>query len=119
MRHLLAVAALVAAFVFLAPVASAHEWFTGTGCCDGDDCKPWVPTVNNYIPSEGGVTIRLNRSEILEINPESSCESVNEFIPKDSYIMKDSPVSSFGICLLNGTRNDGTCVRCLFEPGDI
>jgi hypothetical protein len=55
MRHLLAVAALVAAFVFLAPVASAdgiprglghdHEangWYD-SGCCSNEDCEPVEP----------------------------------------------------------------------------
>jgi hypothetical protein len=36
-RHLLALAGLVAAFVFLAPVVSSHEWYD-QDCCDTKDC---------------------------------------------------------------------------------
>lgn len=119
MRHILALAALVAAFVFLAPVlAHAHEWFTNSGCCDGDDCKPWVPTPQNFVPTGDGYHIRLSRSELLEINPASKCESVDEFIPLGSSKIKESPVSSFGLCIKYDDA-DTLCVRCLFIPGAI
>lgn len=39
MRHLIAVAALVAAFVFVAPVAFAHSWYDYV-CCSDRDCYP-------------------------------------------------------------------------------
>lgn len=120
MRHLLAVAALVAAFVFLAPVlAHAHEWFTNSGCCDGKDCKPWVPTARNFNPTAEGYHIRLSRSELLKITPESDCPAVDEVVPYGSTKIKDSPVSSFGLCIKYDNKDDGTCVRCLFLPGDI
>lgn len=118
MRHLLAVAALVAAFVFLAPIASAHEWFTNSGCCDGTDCKPWVPTAETFEPVADGYYIRMSRQQLLQINPQSKCKYVNEFIPFGDKRIKASPVSSFGLCMkYDGT--DGNCVRCLFIPGDI
>jgi hypothetical protein len=118
-RHLLAVAALVAAFVFLAPLASAHDWFTNSGCCDGNDCKPWIPTAQNFTPTPEGYHIRLSRAELLKITPDSACEKVDEVIPYGSSKIKASPVSSFGLCIKYYDKDDGTCVRCLFVPGDI
>jgi len=98
--------------------AYAHEWFTNSGCCDGTDCKPWVPRPQNLIPTGDGYRIVLSRSELLEINPFSKCEEVDEFIPLGSSKIKDSPVSSFGLCVKYDDA-DTECVRCLFIPGAI
>jgi hypothetical protein len=38
-RHIIALAALVAAFVFLAPVVWAHKWYDYV-CCSDRDCYP-------------------------------------------------------------------------------
>jgi hypothetical protein len=99
--------------------AYAHEWFTNSGCCDGDDCKPWIPTPQNFTPVDGGYHIKLTRDELLQINPGSHCPEVDEIVPMNSKKIKDSPVSSFGLCIKYYAIDDGTCVRCLFVPGDI
>lgn len=117
--HWLRLAALVAAFLFVAPVAFAHEWFTSSGCCDGKDCKPWVPTAQNFTPTAEGYHIRLSRSELVAINAGSDCKMVDEVIPYGSTKIKPSPVSSFGLCVKYDNIDDGTCIRCLFVPGDI
>ena len=110
--------ALITLFSAAIP-ASAHEWFTNSGCCDGKDCKPWVPTAQNFTPVEGGYHIKLSRSELLEINAGSDCKKVDEIVPLGSKKIKDSPVSSYGLCIKYDNAADGTCVRCLFIPGDI
>lgn len=103
----------------MANPAYAHEWFTGSGCCDGKDCKPWIPTAENFTPVDGGYHIRLTREQLLEINPGSDCKKVDEIVPIGSKKIKDSPVSSYGLCIKYDSIDDGTCVRCLFIPGDI
>jgi hypothetical protein len=98
--------------------AHAHDWFTRSGCCDGQDCKPWIPTPQNFIATGDGYRIILSKRELLEINPASKCDQVDEFIPLGSSKIKDSPVSSFGLCIKYDDA-DTECVRCLFIPGAI
>jgi len=104
--------------LFSAP-AWAHDWFTNSGCCDGNDCQPWVPTAQNFTPTAEGYHIRLSRAELLKITPDSDCPLIDEVVPYNSSKVKASPVSSFGLCVKYYNKDDGTCVRCLFVPGDI
>lgn len=77
MRHVLALAALVAAFVFLAPLmAWAHSWYSEkhdpvslAPCCGGTDCAKLVIEPGVLTAEPDGYRIRLTLEQARRINP--------------------------------------------------
>jgi hypothetical protein len=77
MRRLAVLAALVAAFVFLAPVlAAAHDPYTGlrdpvfgNGCCGGEDCAILKVEPGMIEGELDGYRIRMTADQARQINP--------------------------------------------------
>jgi hypothetical protein len=78
MRRLLVLAALVAAFVFLAPIvaALAHDPYwglrdpqTGGLCCGGEDCAILDVKPGTLTTGEDGIRLQLTEAEARLINP--------------------------------------------------
>lgn len=121
MRRVLAVAALVAAFVFLAPViASAHDWYTGardprtgTRCCGGNDCAVLELEPGVLTGEPNGYRLRLTVAQAQKINP-YRVEPVDTVIPWER--VQESPDGRFHLCLshVRGSARDD--FYCFFAP---
>jgi hypothetical protein len=126
--RLLKLAALVAAFVFLAPVLSAfaHEWYSGqrdpifnqTTCCGGSDCAPLPPhAISSF---NGDLRVTLSLDEARRINPRR-VEPFDEVIPFER-IQTVPPEGGAGphICLMEKNRASEGDQRqgffCIFLP---
>ena len=114
-------AALVAAFVFLAPVAFSHDWYSirrdpiyrTTTCCGGHDCGPVKPEFIHRDPATGDLRITIPLEEAREIF-NGRQEPFDEVIPFDRIqIGEDGQVH---ICLQ--TKNHGAMQGfwCVFVP---
>lgn len=121
MRRVLALAALVAAFVFLAPViASAHSWYsdrrdpvTKKGCCGGTDCAQLVIEPGVFSAEPGGYRVRLTLEQARRINPVRR-EGIDILIPWER--VQDSEDGNFHLCIprWNGVVRDD--FYCFFAP---
>lgn len=122
MRRLLAVAALVAAFVFLAPLlAHAHSWYsdrtdpvTGVPCCGGNDCAKLVIEPGVLTAEADGYRIRLTLEQSRRINPFSHA-------PVDALVIWDrvqeSADGNYHICISPDFRTGPRGgIFCFFAP---
>lgn len=125
-RYLLHLAALVAAFLFLAPVmaAFAHEWYSGkrdpifnqTTCCGGSDCGPLPAHAMSYTP-DGDLRVTLSLEEARKINP-WRFEPFDEIIPFER--IQTAEDGQPHICLMQKSRASEGDRRqgffCIFLP---
>jgi hypothetical protein len=124
MRHLLAVAALVAAFVFLAPVlAHAHSWYSQkrdpifgkmTSCCGGSDCAPLDVKFIDFSDARG-IRVTLTPEQARAINYLRRT-GFDEFI--DYARIQDSEDNQWHICLMGDTVSSDPRrgYYCIFAP---
>ena len=121
MRRLIALAALVAAFILLAPVvANAHSWYserrdpvTKKGCCGGTDCAQLVIEPGMLTADHLGYRISLTAEQARKINP-SRRDGVDLLIPWDR--IQPSEDGNFHLCL---PRWNGVVLGdfyCFFAP---
>lgn len=121
MRRLLLLAALVAAFVFLAPlIAHAHSWYTqkhdpqtGVGCCGGSDCAPLVLQPGMLTGEVNGYRLRMTLEQARHVNI-NRLDPLDIFIPFDR--VQPSEDGNYHLCIptYNGsTRGD---FYCFFAP---
>lgn len=121
MRRVLALAALVAAFVFLAPVlASAHSWYserrdpvTKKGCCGGEDCAQLVIEPGVLTAEAGGYRVRLTLEQARRINPVRR-EPLDILVPWER--VQDSEDGNYHLCI---PRWEGVVLGdfyCFFAP---
>ncbi|MEY5097594.1 MAG: hypothetical protein RJA36_313 [Pseudomonadota bacterium] len=123
MRHLLAVAALVAAFVFLAPVVWAHSWYSQkrdpifgkmTSCCGGSDCAPLDVRFIDFSDPRGiRVTLTPEQAQAINYNRRTGFD---EFI--DYARLQPSEDNLWHICLMGDTVSSDPRrgYYCIFEP---
>lgn len=110
MCRLLRLAALVAAFVFLAPIvaALAHDPYTGlkdpvtkSSCCGGADCGILKVEPGTLTGEPDGYRLRLTEEQARRINPVRS-GSVDTLIPWER--VQDLPKewgADYRLCLPN------------------
>ena len=107
MRRLVVLAALVAAFVFLAPIlgARAHDWYTGTNdpvtggsCCGIHDCAILKVEPGVLEGELDGYRLRLTAEQAAKINPLRK-EPVDTLIKWER--IQPSPDGNFHLCLPN------------------
>lgn len=124
MPRLLKLAALVAAFLFLAPIvaALAHDWYTGTHdpvtggqCCGGQDCRKLVVEPGVLEPIPEGYRLRLTAEQAKKINPLRNLP-VDTIIPESR--IQPSEDGNFHVCIPGypspGMRAD---FYCFWAPG--
>jgi hypothetical protein len=124
MRHILALAALVAAFVFLAPVlAHAHSWYSQkrdpifgkmTSCCGGSDCAPLNTRYIDFTDPRG-IRVTLTLDQARQIN-RLRVTPFDEFI--DYARIQDSEDNQWHICLMGGSApsDPRRGYYCIFAP---
>lgn len=122
MRRIVVLAALVAAFVFMAPViaAHAHEWYSGkrdpiysmTTCCGGNDCAPLPAHAISFTPG-GDLRVTLSLEEARRINP-ARLEPFNEVIPFER--VQTAEDGRPHICLMSRNLDERQGFFCIFLP---
>lgn len=129
MRRLFVLAALVAAFLILAPVMSAfaHDPYTGlrdprTGglCCGGEDCAILNVRPGTLSFAEDGIRLRLTEEEARLINPKR-IGPVDTVIPVDR--IQETPKewgANFRVCIPteNLPRVRERDFFCFWAPGN-
>jgi hypothetical protein len=124
MCRLLRLAALVAAFVFLAPVvaALAHSWYNekrdplypNQSCCGGMDCAQLLIEPGVLTAEPDGYRVRLTLEQSQRINRYSTS-------PIDALIewerVQPSEDGNYHICIMSNHRaNARQGVYCFFAP---
>jgi hypothetical protein len=120
MRHLIAVAALVAAFVFLAPIASAHEWYSkrrdpiyNAQTCCRNDCGPVPSQYIHRDPATGLIRVIIPLEAAKKIY-HARIEAVDEVIPPER--IQTSEDGQIHICLQSRGGNAMQGFWCFFVP---
>ncbi len=123
-HHLAALAALVAVFVFLAPLAHSHEWYSEKkdpvfkhSCCGGTDCNEFAAVPDETITAEaGGYRIILTHEQAKKINP-YAMSGINGLVTWER--VQPSEDGNWHICIMTSHRDNARGgIYCLFAPGD-
>lgn len=116
-------AALVAAFVFVVPVAFAHQWYSQkrdpifghmTSCCGGSDCAPLDARFIDFSDPRGiRVTLTPEQARAINYNRRTGFD---EFI--DYARLQPSEDNQWHICLMGDTVSSDprNGYYCIFEP---
>ena len=79
-------------FALMAKQAHAHDWYTDTGCCGGNDCNA-VPLDAEWVqPTKDGYRVTLTPAQARQINPQASF-AVDEVVPWHSNKIKTLPAN--------------------------
>lgn len=121
MRRAVLLAALVAAFLILAPVlAHAHSWYsdkrdplTNNGCCGGTDCAQLAVEPGVLAAEEGGYRLRLTLEQAKRINA-WRVEPVDVLIPWDR--VQASEDGNYHLCLPTSNGRVRDDFYCFFAP---
>lgn len=118
----LALAALVAAFVFPgASPSSSHSWYSHktdpvyrSSCCGGTDCAMWAIQPGEIAATAEGIRVILTLERSRTINP-------NSVLPIDALVTWDrvqpSEDGNWHLCVMTSWRNDARAgIYCLFAP---